>query len=110
MKQLKRKTAQEIQDEIFRKMPFPKKIHLGSDLTMLGLKLKRLNKNAKRPKTNFENIILSRLLCNKREKQNNHSKEIKNDFKIYRGILNTKILKKQAAKMEIAGLLKKFLK
>ncbi len=37
-------TTQEIQEEIFRKMPFAKKIKLTSDLTMFCLKLNRLNR------------------------------------------------------------------
>jgi hypothetical protein len=39
----KKKTAKEIQDEIFRKMPADKKIKLASELTMFCLKLNRLN-------------------------------------------------------------------
>ena len=38
-----KKTAQDIQDGIFRKMPADKKIKLASDLTMFCLKLNRLN-------------------------------------------------------------------
>lgn len=37
-------SAQEIQDEIFRKMPAGKKIKLISDLTDFCLKLNRLNR------------------------------------------------------------------
>lgn len=49
-----KKSAQEIQDEIFRKMPADKKIHLSSELTMLCLKLNRLNGNNKPGKTSPE--------------------------------------------------------
>ena len=104
------KKAQKLQDEIFRKMPFAKKFHLGSDMAMFGLKLKQMNKNFKYPKTTFENIILSYLLCDKKEKRNNHSTEVEKMFKISRGILHPNFLKKQAAKIDAYDLLKKFLK
>lgn len=38
----KQKSAQEIQDEIFRKMSADRKIKLGSELTMFCLKLRKL--------------------------------------------------------------------
>lgn len=47
IKKYKGKTGQEIQDEIFRKMPANKKIKLASELTMLCLKLNNLNENSK---------------------------------------------------------------
>ncbi|OGD30045.1 hypothetical protein A3J02_01030 [Candidatus Azambacteria bacterium RIFCSPLOWO2_02_FULL_46_11] len=43
--------AQEIQDEIFRKMPADRKIKLASELTMFCLKLNHLNGNYKSGKT-----------------------------------------------------------
>jgi len=49
----KQKSAQDIQDEIFRKMPVDKKIKLASQLTMLCLKLNRLNGNYKSRKTSY---------------------------------------------------------
>jgi len=45
------KSAQEIQDEIFRKMSANRKIKLASDLTMFCLKLSRLNANNRTRKT-----------------------------------------------------------
>ena len=39
----KQKTAQEIQDEIFRRISASKKIKLASELTMFCLKLNQLN-------------------------------------------------------------------
>ncbi len=39
---MKSKTVQEIQDEIFRKMPTKKKIRLTSDFFLFGRKLKKL--------------------------------------------------------------------
>ena len=51
---LQKKTAQDIQDEIFRKMPADKKIRLTSELAMLCLKLNRLNGNDKPGKTSTE--------------------------------------------------------
>ena len=69
-----------------------------------GLKLKRMNKNFKRPKTTFENIILSMLLCRK-----NHSKDIEYFLKTSRGFLHPNFLKKQAAELGVGALLKKFL-
>ena len=47
----KYKTAQDIQDEIFRKMSASKKIKLASELTMFCLKLNRLNANRGSRKT-----------------------------------------------------------
>lgn len=104
-----KKTAQEIQDEIFRKMPFTKKFHLGCDMMALGLMLKRMNKNFKRPKTTFENLILCMALCQKQEKDEKHSKDIDNFLKVYRGYLRPNYLKKQAAKLGITASLEKFL-
>lgn len=46
----KRKSAQEIQDEIFRKMSASKKIKLASELTMFCLKLNRLNNGNRKPR------------------------------------------------------------
>lgn len=43
----KNKSAQDRQDEIFRKMSADKKINLASDLSMFCLKLNRLNGNNK---------------------------------------------------------------
>lgn len=51
---LKKKTAQEIQDEIFRKMPPTKKIKLISDLTSFCLKLNRLDGENKHRKTSLK--------------------------------------------------------
>ena len=51
---LHKKTAQDIQDDIFRKMPADRKIRLVSDLTMLCLKLNRLNGNNKPGETSTE--------------------------------------------------------
>lgn len=48
-----KKTAQEIQDEIFRKMPVEKKIRLASELTSFCLKLNSLNGNIKPRKTSY---------------------------------------------------------
>lgn len=48
-------SGQEIQDEIFRKMPASKKLKLASDLTMFCLKLNRLNGNNKSGKTSLKN-------------------------------------------------------
>ncbi len=42
-----KKTAQEIQDEIFRKMPAEKKIKLTCELSSFCLKLNSLNGNIK---------------------------------------------------------------
>lgn len=49
----KRKTAQEIQDDIFRKMPADKKIKLSCELTDLCLKLNSLNGNSKPRKNRY---------------------------------------------------------
>ncbi len=43
MKSRRKRSAQEIQDTIFRKMPVAKKIALASALAMCCLKLNRLN-------------------------------------------------------------------
>ena len=50
-----KKTAQEIQDDIFRKMPADKKIKLSCELTDLCLKLNSLNGNSKPRKTSLRN-------------------------------------------------------
>lgn len=109
MMKTKKKSVQEIQDEIFRKMPFPKKFHLSCDMMAYGLMLKRMNKNFKRPKTTFENLVLSMALCQKQEKNEKHTKDIDSFLKVPRGYLRPTFLKKQAAKLGVAGLLKKFL-
>lgn len=106
----RRKSAQEIQDEIFRKMPFSKKFHLSCDMMAFGLTLKRMNKNFKRPKTTFENLVLAMALCQKQEKDKKHSKDIDHLLKVSRGYLRPNFLKKQAGKLGVAGLLKKFLR
>lgn len=49
-----KKTAQDIQDEIFRKMSASKKIKLVSDLSSFCLKLNRLNKSGIR-KASYKN-------------------------------------------------------
>jgi len=48
-----KKTAQDIQDEIFRKMPAEKKIRLALELTSFCLKLNSLNGNIKSRKTSY---------------------------------------------------------
>lgn len=48
-----KKTAQEIQDDIFRKMPAEKKIKLSCELTGFCLKLNSLNGDNKPGKTSF---------------------------------------------------------
>jgi hypothetical protein len=56
MKQIK--SAQDRQDEIFRKMPVEKKIELASDFSMFLLKLNQLGKNyglSKTPRQNRKN-------------------------------------------------------
>lgn len=49
------KRAQEIQDEIFRKMSAERKIKLSSELTSFCLKLNSLNGNIKPRKTSYKN-------------------------------------------------------
>jgi len=51
MKNKRKKSAQDIQDDIFRKMSADKKIKLASQLTMLCLKLNRLNGDYKPRRT-----------------------------------------------------------
>jgi len=46
-KKYKNKTAQEIQDEIFKKMSADKKIKLASSLSKFCLKLNQINGNRK---------------------------------------------------------------
>ena len=48
------KRAQEIQDEIFRKMSADRKIKLSSELTSFCLKLNSLNGNNKPRKTSYQ--------------------------------------------------------
>ena len=48
-----KKTAEEIQDDIFRKMPAEKKIRLSAELSLLCLKLNSLNGNTKSRKTSY---------------------------------------------------------
>ena len=50
---MKGKTAQEIQDEIFRKMSADKKLNLASDLWLLAKELSgdKINHGKNRPKT-----------------------------------------------------------
>jgi hypothetical protein len=50
-----KKTAQEIQDEIFRKMSADRKVKLGSQLWQLAKSLagNKINYARKRPKTSF---------------------------------------------------------
>ncbi len=47
MKKIYKKSAQDIQDEIFRKMPAEKKIRLTGLVSALRLKLNHLNENRK---------------------------------------------------------------
>lgn len=47
MEKEEKKTAQEIQDEIFRKMPVEKKIRLTCELSSFCLKLNSLSRNDK---------------------------------------------------------------
>jgi len=49
------KTAQDMQDEIFRKMSAARKIRLSSELTSFCLKLNSLNGNIKPRKTSYQN-------------------------------------------------------
>ena len=51
----KKKTAQEIQDEIFRKMPADKKMELGSQLWRLAKELvgEKINYGTNRSQTSF---------------------------------------------------------
>lgn len=49
------KTAQDIQDGIFRKMSADKKIRLSSELTAFCLKLNSLNGNIKPRKASYKN-------------------------------------------------------
>lgn len=49
------KSPEEIQDEIFRKMPAEKKIRLVSELSSFCLKLNSLNGNIKSRKTSYRN-------------------------------------------------------
>lgn len=51
-----KKSAQEIQDEIFQKMPFAKKIKVAFNLTTFLLKLNRLNGNRKTSAKNHPDI------------------------------------------------------
>ena len=51
----KKKTVQEIQDDIFRKMPADKKVKLSCELTELCLKLNSLNGSSKPRKTSLRN-------------------------------------------------------
>lgn len=74
-----------------------------------GLRLKQINKNFKRPKTTFENIVLSMLLCQKRKERKEHSKDIDYFLKISRGYLRPNYLQKQASKLKVFYLLKRFL-
>lgn len=55
MKKETKKTAQELQDEIFKKMPAERKIKLSSELTSFCLKLNSLNGNIKPRKTSHQN-------------------------------------------------------
>ncbi len=55
MKSKRKKSAQDIQDDIFRKMSADKKIKLTSQLTMLCLKLSRIDGNYKSRKTSSQN-------------------------------------------------------
>ena len=48
-----KKTAQDMQDKIFRKMPAEKKIRLSLELTSFCLKLNSLNGNIKSRKTSY---------------------------------------------------------
>jgi len=48
-----KKTAQERQDEIFRKMSAERKVKLSSELTSFCLKLNSLNGNNKSRKTSY---------------------------------------------------------
>ncbi len=48
-----KKTAQDMQDEIFRKMPAEKKIRLALELTSFCLKLNSFNGNIKSRKTSY---------------------------------------------------------
>jgi len=54
MKKETRKTAQERQDEIFRKMSAERKIKLSSELTSFCLKLNSLNGDIKSRKTSYK--------------------------------------------------------
>ncbi|MBI2638781.1 hypothetical protein HYW83_04290 [Candidatus Peregrinibacteria bacterium] len=56
MKLATKKSAQEIQDDIFRKMPAEKKIKLALDLTALCLTLHSLHAAARTGKNSRENI------------------------------------------------------
>ncbi len=49
------KTAQEVQDEIFRKMSAERKIKLSLELASFCLKLNSLNGNNKPRKTSYQN-------------------------------------------------------
>jgi len=49
------KTAQDIQDEIFRKMSADRKIKLSLELSDFCLKLNSLNGNIKPRKTSYQN-------------------------------------------------------
>ncbi len=51
----KKETPEEIQDEIFKKMPAEKKIHLVSELSAFCLKLNSFNGNIKPGKTPHTN-------------------------------------------------------
>lgn len=52
----KKKTAQEIQDDVFRKMPAEKKLRLAFELSSFCLKLNSLNGNIRSRKLHNENI------------------------------------------------------
>ncbi len=54
-KNKKQKTAQERQDEIFRKMSADRKVKLTSELSSFCLKLNSLNENNKPRKTSSQN-------------------------------------------------------
>ena len=55
MNKNKKKSAQEMQDEIFRNMTADKKIKLASALSMFCLKLNRLNGNNKSGQPTYSN-------------------------------------------------------
>jgi len=54
MKKETKKTAQELQDEIFKKMSAERKIKLSLELTSFCLKLNSLNGNIKPRKTSYQ--------------------------------------------------------
>ena len=57
VKKWKGKTGQEIQDDIFMRMSASKKLKLASELTMLCMKLNKLNENSKPGKTSSSSRI-----------------------------------------------------